>query len=143
MWGDASVPFQVDSDLEAKFVARAKPVSKKSGALLFEQGESVNGLYILKQGKARLTLRSQDGEVHFEEIVGPGGLLGLPAAISGNPYSLSAEVLADSELSFLSRKELVGLMQSDISLSLRLIELLSQEVRAMREVIVRPAGVLN
>jgi CRP-like cAMP-binding protein len=67
----------------------------------------------------------------------------LPAAISGTPYSLTAEVLSDSELAFLSREELVSLMQSDVSLSLKLVELLSQEVRAMRDVIAGPASAPN
>jgi CRP-like cAMP-binding protein len=90
-----------------------------------------------------LTLRSIDGKIYLEEIVGRGGLLGLPAAISGTPYSLTAEVLSDSELAFLSREELVRLMQSDVSLSLKLVELLSQEVRAMRDVIAGPASAPN
>ena len=87
-----------------------------------------------------MTLRSTNGHVHFEEMVEPGGLLGLPAAISGNPYSLTAEVIDDAELSFLTRQELVGLMQDDIRLSMRLVELLSKEVRAMREIIAKPTS---
>jgi hypothetical protein len=34
-------------------------------------------------------------------------------------------------------------MQDDVSLSLKLVELLSQEVRAMRNVIAGPAGAQN
>ena len=132
------MPFKVDSELESKFMAKAKPVSKPAGALLFRQGDSVDGLYILKTGKARLTLQSTNGRIHFEETVEPGGLLGLPAAISGNPYSLTAEVVDDAELSFLTRQELVGLMQDDTALSMKLVLLLSREVRSMREIIARP-----
>lgn len=141
--GEVYIPFKVDSELESKFVTKATTVSKCAGALLFKQGDLVDGLYILKTGKARLTLRSTNGHIHFEETVEPGGLLGLPAAISGNPYSLTAEVIDDSELSFLPRQELAGLMQNDIALSMRLVELLSQEVRAMREIIARPASAGN
>jgi CRP-like cAMP-binding protein len=138
--GEVFVPFKVDAEIESKFVAKARTVQKPAGALLFRQGESVDGLYILKSGKARMTLRSTNGHVHFEETVEPGGLLGLPAAISGNPYSLTAELVDDSELSFLSRQELVCLMQDDIKLSMKLVELLSKEVRAMREIIAKPTA---
>ena len=34
-------------------------------------------------------------------------------------------------------------MQSDVALSLKLVELLSQEVRAMRDVIAGPANAMN
>ncbi len=135
--------FNVDTELETKLLGKARNISMQAGALLFNQGDAVTGVYILSKGRARLTLRSVDGKIHLEEIVGRGGLLGLPAAISGTPYSLTAEVLSDSELAFLSREELVSLMQSDVSLSLKLVELLSQEVRAMRDVIAGPASASN
>ncbi len=135
--------FKVDVELETKLLGKAKNITKQAGALLFNQGDAVTGVFILNKGRARLTLRSPDGKIHLEEIVGRGGLLGLPAAISGSPYSLSAEVLSDAELAFLTREELVGLMQSDVSLSLKLVELLSQEVRAMRDVIAGPASAMN
>lgn len=135
--------FKVDTELETKLLGKARNISMQAGALLFNQGDAVTGVYILSKGRARLTLRSIDGKIYLEEIVGRGGLLGLPAAISGTPYSLTAEVLSDSELAFLSREELVRLMQSDVSLSLKLVELLSQEVRAMRDVIAGPASAPN
>ncbi len=135
--------FKVDVELETKLLGKARNITKQAGALLFNQGDEGTGVYILNKGRARLTLRSPDGKIHLEEIVGRGGLLGLPAAISGSPYSLSAEVLSDAELAFLTREELVGLMQSDVSLSLKLVELLSQEVRAMRDVIAGPASAMN
>jgi len=137
------VSFKVDTELETKLLGKARNISMQAGALLFNQGDAVTGVYILSKGRARLTLRSIDGKIYLEEIVGCGGLLGLPAAISGTPYSLTAEVLSDSELAFLSREELVSLMQSDVSLSLKLVELLSQEVRAMRDVIAGPASAPN
>jgi len=137
------VSFKVDAELETKLLGKALNISKQAGALLFNQGDAVTGIYLLSKGRARLTLRSADGKIHLEEIVGRGGLLGLPAAISGTPYSLTAEVLSDAEFAFLSREELVSLMQSDVSLSLKLVELLSQEVRAMRDVIAGPVSALN
>ena len=100
--------FKVDVELENKLLGKARNISRQAGALLFNQGDEVTGIYILNKGRARLTFRSPDGKIHLEEIVGRGGLLGLPAAISGTPYSLTAEVLSDAELAFLTREDLVG-----------------------------------
>ena len=135
--------FKVDAELENKLLGTARNISRQAGALLFNQGDAVTGIFILNKGQARLTLRSVDGKVHLEEVVGRGVLLGLPAAISGTPYSLTAEVLSDAELAYLSREELITLMQSDTALSLKLVELLSQEVRTMRNVIARPENMIN
>lgn len=137
------MPFKIDAEIESKFLSKAQRVSKQAGTLLFNQGDAATGVYFLNKGRARLTLRSPNGEIHFEETIDRGGLLGLPAAISGNPYTLTAEVLADSELAFLSCEELVRLMQQDVALSLKLVELLSWEVRAMRDVIAGPIHLPN
>ena len=98
--------FKLDSELETKLRGSARCISKQAGALLFNQGDAVTGVYILSKGRARMTLHSPDGRIHLEEIVERGGLLGLPAAISGNPYSLSAEVLSDAERRARQRAEL-------------------------------------
>jgi CRP-like cAMP-binding protein len=41
--------------------------------------------------------------------VGPGSVLGLPAALSDSPYFLTAEVVEDAELVFLRRQRLLDL----------------------------------
>ena len=133
-----TVPFEVEPGLTAQFRNRSEIISKQRGSLLFRQGDVVTGLYLLNKGKVRLQLRATNGQVIFERIVGKDCLIGLPATMIGKPYSVTAELVEDSELSFISGEAFVELMRTNINLALKVVELLSTEVRAMRETIASP-----
>lgn len=133
-----TVSFEVDPGLTAQFRNRSEIINKRRGSLLFRQGDVVTGLYLLNKGKARLQLRATNGQVIFERIVGKDCLIGLPATMLGKPYSVTAELVEDSELSFISGEAFVQLMRANINLALKVVELLSTEVRTMRETIATP-----
>jgi CRP-like cAMP-binding protein len=82
---------------------RSKPVSYDEGHILFSQGESPRGLYILHSGEAALVMQSPSGRVVFVLHATAGSLLGLPAVVSNEPYTLSAIVRTDSDIRFESR----------------------------------------
>jgi CRP-like cAMP-binding protein len=72
-----------------------------------------------------------------------GCLLGVPASINRHPYSLTATVSEDAELRFVSTQQLAKLMESEPALTMQLIAMLSEEVRAMRKIFARPRIVAN
>jgi CRP-like cAMP-binding protein len=63
----------------------------------------------------------------------PGSVLGLPGAVSNQPYTLSATARAGANISFVSNADLSALMHSDPALSLKMLEVLAAEVRAARK----------
>jgi CRP-like cAMP-binding protein len=62
-----------------------------------------------------------------------GSLLGLPAIISNEPYSMTAMVRKGSEVRFVSRHDFEDLMRAEPSLSLKVLPVLAAEVRAARQ----------
>src|SRR3954447_2376671 len=56
---------------------------------LFTQGGNPNGLYILRKGTAKLSMESPTGGVLMSITLLPGSLLGLPALIGNEPYTLT------------------------------------------------------
>ncbi len=64
--------------------------------------------------------------------VAPGSLLGLPALIGNQPYSLTAKALKGAELCFVSREEFSRLMLNEPHLSLCILRVLAAEVRTAR-----------
>lgn len=103
-----------------------------SSGWLFRQGENSSGFYLIETGRARIFMESTNGTSLFEEVIDSGCVVGLPATVNGNPYSLSCEVVADTEVLFVSREKLVKLMRSDANSALKLLDLLSTEVQAVR-----------
>ena len=63
------------------------------GALLFVEGQAPRGVYVLCAGRAKLSTSSGDARVIITQIAGPGEVLGLCAALSGESYEGTAETL--------------------------------------------------
>jgi CRP-like cAMP-binding protein len=110
----------------------AYPVVCGGDRLLFKQGDTPVGLYILNAGAATLTMAAPGGG-QITEIQAPAGsLLGLPGLLGNQPYTLSATAHAGARLGFVPRDELTKLMQADPQLSLKMLQVLAAEVSSAR-----------
>ena len=83
-------------------------------------------------------MEASAGEEILSRVVGQGCLVGLPATVNGHPYSLSCEVIKDAVLEYLSHGDLARLMRSELDAAMKLLELLSIEVQAVRSEIAEP-----
>jgi CRP-like cAMP-binding protein len=111
---------------------RSQPVSCDQGRILCTQGEAPKGLYIIRSGEAALMMQSPSGEIIFPLRAPAGSLLGLPAVIGNEPYSLSAMVRKDSDVRFVSRNDYLELIKTAPSLYPSVLQVLAAELRAAR-----------
>ncbi len=124
--------FRAHPDLQQALEKLATPLVKKKGTVLFRQGQKAQGVFLLRAGKALLSVRAKGGGVVAPKTVGPGCVLGLPANICGKPYSLTAETLDDCDLAFVEREKVVKLLRKDGQLCLHAVEILGRELAALR-----------
>ncbi|HUD21206.1 MAG TPA: Crp/Fnr family transcriptional regulator [Acidobacteriaceae bacterium] len=129
-----STAFVADSELIEELEKRAKPITLGSDRVLFHQGDAPTGVFILRKGTATLSSRS-DGDAILSIDAGPGSLLGVPAVIGMKPYSLTAIALEGAEVSVLSCDVFIQLMNTEPTLSFRVLQVLAEEVRFAREAI--------
>lgn len=61
-----------------------------AGAILFIEGQTPRGIFILCSGKAKLSTTSKEGKVLILKLAEAGDILGLSAAISGTSYEMTA-----------------------------------------------------
>jgi CRP/FNR family transcriptional regulator len=106
-------------------------VHKPKGTILFRRGEAASGLYLIRRGEVSLTIDCNDPTLS-PRIMTSGFFVGLPATVSGNPYSLSAEVVQDAELAFIPRKAVLGLLRQNSTLCFQVMEMLSEEISLIR-----------
>ncbi|HEY1806517.1 MAG TPA: cyclic nucleotide-binding domain-containing protein [Terracidiphilus sp.] len=125
--------FVGDPDLLRALSERATPVPCRSDGVLFRQDEPSIGVFILHDGVVTLSMMSQDGHSLFAVQAKPNSLLGLPGAISNQPYTISATARAGAKVSFVGNADLTALMHSDPALSLKMLAVLAAEVRAARK----------
>jgi len=130
-----SSSFVAEKELIEALEKRSSTVACSEPRRLFAQGGKPVGLYILRKGTANLTMESPTGGDLMSIKLHPGSLLGLPALIGNEPYTLTATADKDAELGFVTREDFNGLMMSDPSIAVRVLRVLAAEVRTARHAI--------
>jgi CRP/FNR family transcriptional regulator, cyclic AMP receptor protein len=103
------------------------------GALLFVEGQSVRGVYVLCSGRVKLSATSRDARVIITRIVRAGEILGLCAALSGDPYEVTAETLEPCQVNFVRRADFLRLLSTHSEASLRVAKQLGRNYSAALE----------
>src|ERR1019366_417696 len=105
--------FVADCTLTQALEKRSISLPCVKGRLLFKQGEAPMGLYILKSGKASLVMKGENGVEVMHLTIGAGSILGVPAVVTKEPYTLSAMACAGAEVNFVELTEFEDLMQAE------------------------------
>jgi CRP/FNR family transcriptional regulator, cyclic AMP receptor protein len=119
------------AELEKIKYASAYP----QGAILFVEGQSARGAYIICSGRVKLSTTSRDGKTLILRIAEPGEVLGLHASVSGKPYELTAETLQPCQLDFIKRDDFLHFLQNNADACLNAAEHLSQNCQSAYEMI--------
>jgi CRP/FNR family transcriptional regulator, cyclic AMP receptor protein len=130
-----SSAFVAEQDLIDALEHRSVRIVCDEERLLFKQGESPTGLYILRRGKTSLTMQSATGAIIMSVTAFPGSLLGLPALVGNEPYTLTATAYKGAELGFIRREDFSSLMLTDPTMAVRVLRVLAAEVRTARHAI--------
>ena len=130
-----SSSFIAEKELIEALDKRSSIVKCKEQLRLFRQGDNPVGLYILRKGKATMTMESPTGATLMSMNLTPGSLLGLPALIGSEPYTLGATAEEGAELGFVTREDFNSLMLTDPTLAVRVLRILAAEVRNARHAI--------
>jgi len=118
-------------ELKAELEQLATIVVKPKGTILFRRGEDVSGVFLIHSGRVSLALDCET-RLYPPRILGPGAIVGLPATVSGNPYSLTAKVVDDSELAFVPRNAVLECLQNSPLLCFQVMDMLSGEISDIR-----------
>jgi CRP/FNR family transcriptional regulator, cyclic AMP receptor protein len=115
------------------FDAIKSQVSHAKGSLLFGEGRPSRGVYILCDGRAKLSICSESGKRLMLRIAGPGEVLGLGATMAGTPYEVTAELLDPSQVVFVKRKDLLRFLRDNREVCMMVVQMLSQDLHAAYE----------
>ncbi len=103
------------------------------GTLLFAEGRPSRGIYVLCEGRAKLSICSENGKRLMLRIAGPGEVLGLGATMAGTAYEVTAELLDSSKVVFVKRKELLKFLRDHRETCMLVVQMLSQDLHAAYE----------
>jgi CRP-like cAMP-binding protein len=134
---DSSSAFVADPELVRALETRCTLIECSTDRVLFNQDDPATGVYILQTGAVTLTMNAKDGRRIFSVRAVPGSLLGLPALISDQPYSLTAIANTGAQVGFVGRMDFFALVEADPLLSLKMLQVLAAEVRTARQALSR------
>jgi CRP/FNR family transcriptional regulator, cyclic AMP receptor protein len=125
------LPKQSLDDMEKIKYASGYP----QGAILFVEGQSPRGIYIICSGRVKLSTTSRDGKTLILRIAEEGEVLGLHGCVSGKPYDLTAETLQPCQLDFIKRDDFLKFLQNHGDACLNAAQHLSQNCQNAYEMI--------
>lgn len=102
-----------------------------AGSRVFEYGQPVAGIYQVESGHVRLSMTGPSGKDRLFEVVGPGCVLGLSEALSGEPHKLTAEAVIESELSFVDRENFMEVLRANPELCMHIVRQLSENLHGL------------
>jgi CRP/FNR family cyclic AMP-dependent transcriptional regulator len=103
------------------------------GSVLFAEGEPARGIYILRTGRATVSISSSEGRVVILRMVCAGDVLGLNAVLRNCAYEATVKTLEPSRVNFISRAELLELVENSDNGAAAMIKLLSRELTKLTE----------
>lgn len=108
----------------------AREVTLAAGAVLFEQGDESDGLYIVSSGIVRIYLTADDGREATINLLEAGEVIGEIAILDGLPRSAGAAALTDAKLIFVPTSPFCELIDNSPKLGRQMILMLCERLRA-------------
>jgi CRP-like cAMP-binding protein len=122
-------------DADRQAIARQmRPVSYDNGQMIFARGDEGSDVYLLTQGRVRLSVFSNEGRELAFLNAGPGEIFGEIAALDGGVRTADARALSAVKAMVLSRAGLKRLMETAPAISDAAIRFLCARLRATNDV---------
>ena len=103
------------------------------GRVLFAEGELARGAYILRTGRATVSITSSEGRVVMLRLAQAGHVLGLNSALRNGTYDTTVKTLEPCRTDFIPRVELIELMQQSQAGAQAVLNLLSGELTELTD----------
>ncbi|CAH0336279.1 Transcriptional activator protein Anr [Flavobacterium sp. CECT 9288] len=101
----------------------------KKGEIIFKEGDTVNGIYCIKDGVCKLIKLSANGKDHIVKLVTKGELLGQRSMISEEPVNLSAVALDDMQVCFIPKSEVMGYFDKNNKFSMNVMKTICGDLK--------------
>jgi CRP-like cAMP-binding protein len=113
----------------AAIYALMKPVSFASGQIIFSSGDESKSLFLVAEGRVKLSILTEDGRELSLAHAAPGEVFGEIATLDGRPRTTDATALSPTILLALPKADLLRLVDASPRLSMAIIGFLCKRLR--------------
>lgn len=100
----------------------------KKGQPLFIEGGLPRGVFCINEGKVKIYSRGEEGKEQIIHVATSGEIVGFRAMFSGEPYSVAANTLEESNICFISKDDFLDLVDTNATLRNGILRELSKEL---------------
>jgi CRP-like cAMP-binding protein len=108
----------------------------KKGEIIFEEGDTINGVFCIKDGVCKLSKLSSNGKDQIVKLVVKGDLLGQRSLVGEESANLSAIALNDMEVCFIPKSEIMNDLQKNPKFTLDMLQQMAHDLKDSDNVIV-------
>jgi CRP/FNR family transcriptional regulator, cyclic AMP receptor protein len=98
------------------------------GTVLFRESQPARGVFLLCEGRVRLSVCSESGRRMTLRVASAGEMLGMSAALAGGCYQITAEALEPLQVAHVRRKDLLHFLREHREVCLQVVNLLSEDL---------------
>jgi CRP/FNR family cyclic AMP-dependent transcriptional regulator len=102
-------------------------VKLSRGEHLFMEGDDGDSLYVVIDGKMKLTRAAADGRENLLSVIGPGEMFGELSLFDPRPRTSSASAVTDAVLGSLKHEALIPWLSERPDVSMHMLRALAQE----------------
>lgn len=121
-----------DEALASALAQFGEPILVPKAAMLFDVAEPCTGVYVVQSGAVDLHLLA-DGQPIWSRSVQQHGIIGLPAAVGKQAYSLRAVANDHTQLVFVRADVVRDAIRNDSNIGLQILRVMSDEVNTLRK----------
>jgi len=118
----------LESDALQEFDGIKSLESWPRGTVLFREGQAARSVFLLCQGRVRLSVCSESGRRMTLRFATAGEVLGLSAALSGGSYEVTVDVLETVQVAQIRRRDLLHFLRQHGDVCMQVVHLLSEDL---------------
>jgi CRP/FNR family transcriptional regulator, cyclic AMP receptor protein len=127
--------FEALDDEETKALrAGVTDVELARGDRLFDEGDAGDRLYVVLDGKIKLTRTAGDGRENLISLIGPGEMFGELSLFDPRPRTMGASAVTDVRLAALAHDDLRAWLTEHPDVAMHLLAALARRLRRTNEV---------
>lgn len=133
----SKVPFfnHLDADEMLKIASMSRHVDFKKGEIIYHEGDPLEYLYIVHQGRVKSYQLFESGKEQLLRILEPGEFMGELALFTEKVLDNYAEAMAKTNICMIHRSDMQRLMQEHPTIAVKILEQFSSRLEQTEKLV--------
>ncbi|WP_395626286.1 response regulator [Daejeonella sp.] len=111
-----------------KIIAERKVKYLRKKQIIYYEGDSISGIYLILSGKVKAIKLNDDGREFVTGMYGPEDYIGIQAMLSGDQYNETVEAIEDTAICLLPKETVNQLLDNYTDIGQKFIKVLSSNL---------------